>query len=47
MIRLPADLGERLREQAQAEDRPISRVVHRALFRYLTSQGGVMDHGKV
>jgi hypothetical protein len=47
VLRLPPEVGRALRAQAEEEDRPISRVILRALLTYLSSPGRVMDPGTV
>ncbi len=38
VVRLPGDLREALHEQAEAEDRPIARIIRSALRRYIESE---------
>jgi predicted transcriptional regulator len=42
VIRLPADLAQQLQQRAEAEDRPLARIVRQAIREYLerSSNGG-------
>jgi len=42
-ISLPAELSEALTRQARREDRPVSRVVQRALIAYLLAERAADD----